>query len=424
MNQFLELVAAQVSADVRALPAQLRRGHAARRVERCRNIGELRDLARRVVPRAMFDFVDGAAADEVTRRRNEEDFARIALAPQVLVDVSAVDLRTTVLGQLVELPLLAAPTGLTGLTHHRGEVAIARAAHAAGSVSVLSAMASYTIEEVAAASPGPMWFQLYMWRDRGLVRELIARARVAGHLALVVTVDVPFAGARERDKRNGFGIPPRVTLRSLAQGLTRPGWSADFVRRPRMSVANAARHGGGPTDARSLTEYVDSQFDPTVTWDDIGWVREQWDGPVVVKGILRADDAAMAVRAGASAVIVSNHGGRQLDHAPSSIAALPAIVDTVGQEAEIYLDGGIRRGSDIVKALAMGARACLAGRALVYGLGAGGDRGAEWALKLLTQELQLAMALVGCPSVQALDRSWLQAPVAPLGDVPGKVVSS
>lgn len=424
MNQFLELVAAQLYADVRAFPAQLQRGHSTRRVERCRNIGELRALARRVVPRAMFDFVDGAAADEVTRRRNEEDFARIALAPHVLVDVSAVDLRTTVLGQRVELPLLAAPTGLTGLTHYRGEVAIARAAHAAGSVSVLSAMASYTIEEVAAASAGPMWFQLYMWRDRGLVGDLIARARAAGCLALVVTVDVPLAGARERDKRNGFGIPPRVTLRSLAQGLTRPGWSADFVRRPRMSVANAAGHGGGPTDARSLTEYVDSQFDPTVTWDDIAWVREQWDGPVVVKGILRADDAAMAVRAGAGAVIVSNHGGRQLDHAPSSIAALPAIVDAVGQEAEIYLDSGIRRGSDIVKALALGARACLAGRALIYGLGAGGDRGAEWALQLLTQELQLAMALVGCPSVQALDRSWLQAPVAPRGDVPGEVVSS
>jgi L-lactate dehydrogenase (cytochrome) len=308
------------------------------------------------------------------------------------------------------VPLLAAPTGLTGLTHHRGEVAIARAAHAAGTVPVLSAMASYTIEEVVRESPGPAWFQLYMWRDRSLVRHLIERARAAGHLALVVTVDVPLAGSRERDKRNGFGIPPRVTLRSLSHGLVRPRWSADFIRRPRMSVANAAGHGGGPADARSLTGYVNSQFDPTLTWRDVAWIREEWGGPVVVKGILRPDDAALAVRAGASAVIVSNHGGRQLDHAPSSIAALPGIVDAVGHEAEVYFDGGIRRGSDIVKALAIGARACLTGRALLYGLGAGGDAGAAWAMHLLTEELRLAMALLGCPSVQSLDRTWLHAP--------------
>jgi L-lactate dehydrogenase (cytochrome) len=421
VNQFLELLAAQLTADMRRLPARLSHGRDARRVDRCGNVAELRELARRRVPGAVFDFVDGAAGDEVTKRRNEADFGRIVLAPRVMADVSAVALETTVLGQPVALPLLAAPTGLTGLTHHRGELGITRAAHAAGTVPVLSAMASYTIEEVAREAPGPTWFQLYMWRDRGLVRDLIERARAAGHLALVVTVDVPLAGARERDKRNGFGIPPRVTLRSLGQGLMRPGWSSDFVRRPRMSVANAAGHGGGSADARSLTEYVNGQFDPTLTWSDIGWVREHWGGPVVVKGILHPADAALAVRAGAGAVIVSNHGGRQLDHAPSSIAALPAVVDAVAGDAEVYVDGGIRRGSDVVKALALGARACLVGRALVYGLGAGGDVGAARAIELLEGELRLAMALLGCRSVHDLDRSWLHASGAGAG---GAVVAA
>jgi L-lactate dehydrogenase (cytochrome) len=410
VNPFLKLVTAQVADDVRRLPVQLRRGRATRRLERCRNIAELRDLARRRVPRAVFDFVDGAAGDEVTLRRNECDFAQLALLPRVLVDVSSVDLSTTVLGRPVALPLLAAPTGLTGLTHHRGEAAVARAAHSAGTISVLSAMASYTIEDVAAEASGPLWFQLYMWRDRGLVRDLMARARAAGYAALVITVDVPLAGARERDKRNGFGIPPRLTLRSVAGGLVRPAWSADFVRHPRMTVANAAGHGGGPADARSLTDYVNRQFDPALTWDDIAWAREEWGGPVVVKGLLRPEDAVSAVRAGAEGVVVSNHGGRQLDHALSSIAALPAVVDAVGGEAEVYLDGGIRRGSDIVKAIAVGARACLTGRAMLYGLGAGGDAGAARAMRLLADELRLALALLGCPSVSALDRGWLRAP--------------
>jgi isopentenyl diphosphate isomerase/L-lactate dehydrogenase-like FMN-dependent dehydrogenase len=407
VNEFVNLLRTQVESDARGLPERLRRGRNAARLERCHNIADLRALARRSVPRAVFDFVDGAAGDEVTARRNVDEFGRVVLAPRVLGDVSEISLATTVLGQPVALPLLAAPTGLTGLIHQRGELGIARAAHAAGTLPVLSAMASYTIEEIAREAPGPAWFQLYMWRDRGVVQDLIARARDAGHLALVVTVDVPLAGARERDRRNGFGIPPRVTLRSLAEGLTRPRWSSDFLRRPRMTVANAAGHGGGPSDARSLTEYVNGQFDPTLTWDDLAWVREVWGGPVVVKGVLRADDARLAVSAGADAIVVSNHGGRQLDHAPSSISALPAIVDAVGGDLEVYFDSGIRRGSDIVKALALGARACLAGRALVYGLGAGGDAGAARALQLLEQELRLALALLGCRSVQELGRGWL-----------------
>lgn len=410
MREIIELARRQLTADVAAVPTSLRRRvDGTARLERCGNVAELRALARRAVPRAIFDFVDGAAADEVTARRNEDDFGRIVLTPRVLADVSSVDLGTTVLGEPVRLAVLGAPTGLTGMAHPDGEAGIARAVHAAGSVYVLSSLASCSIEEVAAAAPGPTWFQLYVWRDRGLVRELIERARAAGHRALVLTVDVPFAGPRERDRRNGFGIPPRLTLRSLAGGAARPRWSAGFLRRPRISVANAAGHGGGPSDARSLADYISSQLDPSLGWADLAWLRGVWDGPLVVKGVLHPDDALRAVGSGADAVIVSNHGGRQLDHAPSSISALPAIVAAVGADAEVYLDGGVRRGSDIVKALALGARACLVGRPLVYGLAAGGTRGAGRAMALLEQELRLTLALLGCPAVAGLDTSWLAA---------------
>ena len=404
-HQLAKLIANQVRRDLREAPERLRRDGA---LARCRNVADLRRLHRRRVPKAIFDFVDGAAGDEVTALRNRSDLERVTLAPRVLVDVAEIDLRTTVLGQPIARPFLAAPTGLTGLTHHRGELAVALAAHAHGTVSTLSAMASYTIEEIAAGAPGPRWFQLYMWRDRGLVSDLIARARAAGYRALVLTVDVPVAGARERDWSNGFGIPPRMTLRSLAEGALRPRWSRDFIAHPRMEVANAAGHGGGPADASSLTEYINAQYDPTLTWSDLDWVRGQWDGPLVIKGVLRADDALLAARAGASAIVVSNHAGRQLDHAPSTISALPAIVDAAGDDLEVYFDGGIRRGVDIVKALAVGARACLIGRALLYGLGAGGDAGALRSLDILTEETRRAMALLGCRSVAELDRSWLR----------------
>ena len=270
--------------------------------------------------------------------------------------------------------------GLNGLVHHHGELGIARALHDAGSVYVLGAMASYSIEEIATEAPGPTWFQMYIWRDRGLVRELVQRARAAGFRALVVTVDVPRAAARDRDRRNGFGLPPRVTLRSLAGGIVRPRWSAQFIRYPRMSTASIVGHGGGPDDPVGMTDYVNRQFDPTADWDDLSWFRDLWDGPLVVKGILGVEDARRAVALGADAISVSNHGGRQLDHAPSTIRALPPIVDAVGSEAEVYLDGGIRRGSDVLKALALGARACMIGRPLVYGLGAGvrPARAAPW----------------------------------------------
>jgi len=313
----------------------------------------------------------------------------------------------------VALPLLGAPMGLNGLVHHHGEAGIARALHDAGSIYVLGAMASYSIEEIAELAPGPSWFQMYVWKDRALVQELVERARAAGHLALVLTVDVPRAAARDRDRRNGFGLPPRATMRSLAGGLVRPRWSAQFIRHPRMSAASVAGHGGGPDDPVGMTEYINRQFDPSVTWDGLAWFRDIWGGPLVVKGILRAEDARTAVDLGANAISVSNHGGRQLDHAPSTIRALPAIVDAVGDEVEVYLDGGVRRGSDVLKALALGARACMIGRPLVYGLGAGGEAGARRAVAILSQELNTAMGLAGCSSISQLDRSWVADRTSP-----------
>jgi L-lactate dehydrogenase (cytochrome) len=298
---------------------------------------------------------------------------------------------------------------MTGIVHHDGEIGVARAVHGVGGLHVLSSVASRTVEEVAELSPGPLWFQLYVSRDRGYVRELLGRARSAGYLALVITVDVQRAGARERDRRNGFTLPPRISARSLAQGLVRPRWSVDFVRRPQFlsEGLRRARAGGSGAGQPSLTAIINSQFDPGLGWGEISWLQEQWEGPIVLKGVLRAEDAQQAARLGVAGVIVSNHGGRQLDHAPSSISALPGVVDAVGSEIEVYMDGGIRRGVDVLKALALGARACLSGRALVYGLGAGGEAGAVRAMTLLVEELRLAMTLAGCRSVRELDRSWV-----------------
>jgi len=412
---FFDVLLAQLRDDLRDAPAAARRHFTdVGRVERCGNIAELRALARRRVPGVVFDYVDGAAWDELTAERNQADLRRIAVMPRVLTGTASVDLSTTVLGCRVEVPLLGAPTGMTGIVHRDGEIGVARAVHAAGSLYVLSSVGSCGPEEVGAHSPGPKWFQLYVSGDRGYARELIGRARSAGYLALVVTVDVQRAGARERDRRNGFTLPPRVTARSLAQGLTCPRWSIDFVRRPRF-LSEAARRSrasirdepgsGKPT----LTAMINSQFDPRVSWSDISWLQEEWPAPIVLKGVLRPQDAQQAARLGIAGVIVSNHGGRQLDQAPSTIAALPGVLEAVGSEIEVYVDGGIRRGVDVLKALALGARACLSGRALVYGLGAGGEAGARRAMGLLVDELRLAMTLAGCGSVRELDRSWLMS---------------
>jgi len=408
MNEFASLLASQLRADVRDLPQRAQRHFsAAGQAARASTIGDLREAARRRMPRVVFDYVDGAAGDEVTAAGNVAELRAIELRPRVLADVSQIDTAVSVLGQPVSVPLLGAPMGLTGLLHPDGEVALARALCDAGSICVLAAMASCSIEEVAAAVRGPVWFQMYIWRDRGLVQDMLDRAWAAGLPVLVLTLDVPCSGNRDRDRRNGFSIPPRVTMRALAGGLAHPGWSYRFARCPRISWGNLPGD-GGPV-ANTLSAQTNRQFDPAANWDDLCWFRDRWPGRLVVKGVLRAEDARRAVRLGAEGVVVSNHGGRQLDGAPPAIRALPAVADAVGGGAEVYVDGGIRRGADIVRALALGARACLAGRALAYGLGAAGEAGARRAVEILRAELRTALALAGCPSATALDASWVAA---------------
>ncbi|MGI8549557.1 MAG: alpha-hydroxy acid oxidase [Dehalococcoidia bacterium] len=369
-------------------------------------IEDLRKRARRRLPRAVFDYIDGAAEDEVTMRQNRTAFEHLRFRPRVLVDVSAIDQSTTVLGQRLASPLILAPTGLCGMATNRGEIHAARAARELGIAFTLSAMSAVSIENVAQEAPGPHWFQLYVWRDRELTRSLVERARAAGYRALVLTVDVPVPGQRERDLRNGATIPPRITLRNAIDSVQKVGWLLRMARDPWLDLANVKGTASGSTGrAFSLAAYVNSQFDPSVNWDDLAWFRSLWSGPLAIKGIMTGEDARRAVDYGADAIIVSNHGGRQLDGLPAAIEALPEVVDAVGSRTEVILDGGVRRGTDVVKALALGARACMIGRPYLYGLGAGGQAGAEQAIRILRAEIARTLALLGRPALPDLDQS-------------------
>lgn len=369
------------------------------------SIEDLRQRARRRLPKVVFDFIDGGAQDERTLEANCADFAAIELLPRMLVDVSQRSLRTTVLGREIALPVMLAPTGLSGITVPKAELHAARAAEAAGTVFCLSTTATSSIEEIRAAVTHPFWFQLYVMRDRGLTKSLVERAAAAKCGALVVTVDLAVHGRRERDLRNGFTVPPRVTVRNLLDVLTRPAWLGRMVVGPRTTFANFASDGAGFLD---LAKHIASTHDASVTWRDIEWLRSIFAGPIVVKGVLTGADAKLAADHGASAVIVSNHGARQLDGAISSIRALPEAVAAVAGRIEVLLDSGVRRGSDVAKALALGARAVLVGRPFLYGLGALGPGGALRAIEILRDELDNCMALLGVPSVGALDRSFVR----------------
>jgi L-lactate dehydrogenase (cytochrome) len=372
------------------------------------NIEDLRRRARRRLPKVVFDFIDGGAMDERTLAANRADFEAWELLPKMLVDVSQRTLRTTVLGREIAMPLMIAPTGISGLATPKGEIHAARAAKAAGTVYCLSTTATSSIEEIAAATGDPFWFQLYVMRDRGATRSMVERAAAAKCGALVLTIDLAVQGRRERDHYNGFTVPPRVTARNVLEVLARPRWIADMAFGPRMTFANFVDEttaGGGFID---LGRHINAQFDQSVTWKDVDWLRSIFPGPVVIKGVLTAHDARLAADHGAAAVIVSNHGARQLDHVPSSIRALPEVVEAVGDRLEVYLDSGVRRGSDIAKSLALGARAVLVGRPMLFGMGALGPPGAARALELLRDELDNCMALLGAPSVAALDRSFVR----------------
>lgn len=370
-------------------------------IARARNIADLRRMARERLPRMVFDYIDGGADDEVTLARSVSRFRDIELVWDALADVGEIDTSTTIMGAASASPFFISPTATSRLFHPReGELAVARAAHAAGVPYACSTLASTTLEDIAAVNPGPKWFQVYVWKDRALVKDLLARAKAADFGAILLTVDVPVAGNRERDHANDFTIPPKVTWRTATQALAAPSYLWDLMTTPEITPANIAhvKIDGG------LIGFINTQFDRTVTWDDARWLREAWDGKLAIKGIATPEDAQRCVAIGADAVWVSNHGGRQLDTAPASIDTLPGIVDAVAGNAEIILDGGVRRGSDIVKVLALGANAVALGRAYLYGLGAGGERGVRRALEIMDSELRRTMALCGRARLSALTR--------------------
>ncbi|MFD2094228.1 alpha-hydroxy acid oxidase [Blastococcus deserti] len=368
-----------------------------RRLAAAVTVEDLRELARRRVPRAVFDYTDGAAGAEISLRRSREAFERVEFCPSVLRDVSSVDPSTTVLGAPAALPLAFAPTGFTRLMHTEGETAVARVAERAGIPYALSTMGTTSLEEVAAAAPGSRrWFQLYLWRDREASAALVDRARAAGYEALVLTVDTPVAGPRLRDVRNGFTIPPSLTLRTMANAAVHPRWWVDLLTTEPLEFASLRSWGG------TVAELVDRVFEPAATLADVRALRETWAGPLVVKGVQGADDARAVVDAGADAVIVSNHGGRQLDRAPTPLEQLPAVVQAVGDRAEVYIDGAIMDGADVVAAVALGARAALVGRAYLYGLMAGGQRGVQRVADMFARDVVNTLQLLGVTSIAEL----------------------
>lgn len=374
-----------------------------RRLARAADTEDLRRIARRRLPHGVFDYVDGGAEDEITLARNVAAFRDIEFRPRVLRDVGTVDTSSTLLGRPVPLPLVLAPTGFTRIVCSDGELAVARAAAHAGLPYTLSTLSTRSIEEVAAAA-GRQWFQVYAWRDRGLVKDMIDRAAASGYEAIVLTVDTAVLGRRERDVRRGFSLPPKIGLGTLVDGAVHPAWTWDFVRAEPIVFANVAGSSdvGDGSTAVSLSDYINAQFDPSLSWDDVDWLRSIWQGPVVIKGIQTVEDARLAVRAGVEAIALSNHGGRQLDGAPPPIELVAPVAEAVGGSIEIICDGGVRRGSDIVKAVALGATACMVGRPYLYGLAAGGERGVTHVLDQFAEGCRRSMTLIGASSIGEL----------------------
>ena len=368
------------------------------------NIADLRAIARRRVPRAFFEYADRGSYDETTLHENRRALDRLQLRQRVMQDVDNRSLATTILGEPVSMPLAIAPTGLTGLQHGSGEIHGARAAAEARIPFCLSTMSICSIEQVRAACDTPFWFQVYVMRDRGFTRELIRRARAAQCSALMLTADLTVQGQRHREIKNGLSVPPKVTLRNLLDIASKPRWAWNVLKAPSRSFGNLEGRIGGADSLTTLAQWIASQFDPTLNWDDLAWIREEWPGKLIVKGILDPEDARLAAQHGVDAIVVSNHGGRQLDGAPGTIDVLPSIVDAVQGRTEVLFDSGITSGQDLLKALALGARAGLIGKAFLYGLGANGQQGVTQAIELIRRELSVTMALTGQRDASRISR--------------------
>ncbi len=384
------------------------RGRVERRLSRTASVADLRRLAQRRLPGGVFDYIDGGAEDELTLVANTAAFAAVSFEPRVLQGLGAVDIGSILLGAPLAYPLVLAPTGFTRIAHPDGELAVARAAARAGLPYTLSTLSTRSIEEVRAASSGRLWFQVYAWRDRGLVHEMVERAAGAGYEALVLTVDTPVFGRRERDVRRGFSLPPTIGPSTLVDGLLHPSWTTGFLTSEPIRFANvigrAVGDGGTPV---TLSDYINEQFDSALSWADVAWLRSIWPGPILIKGVQTVQDALVAADEGVDGIILSNHGGRQLDGAPAIFPLVAPIAEALGGRSTIICDGGVRRGSDIVKAVAAGADAVMAGRAYLYGLGAGGEAGVSRVLDWFGEDVRRTLSLIGASAVRDLNPSFL-----------------
>ena len=379
-------------------------------------IEDLRQVAECRVPRMFYDYADSGSSTEGTYSADESDFQAIKFRPRVAVNMEGRSTATTMVGQQASMPVCIAPVGLTGMQHADGEIHAARAAEKFGIPFTLSTMSICSIEDIAEHTTAPFWFQLYMMRDREAMARMIQRAKDAKCSALVLTLDLQVIGQRHKDIKNGLTAPPRPTLANIINLMTKPRWCLGMAGTRRHTFRNLVGHVKGVSDMNSLASWTNEQFDPRLSWEDVRWVKQQWGGKLILKGIMEVEDAVLAANNGADAIVVSNHGGRQLDGAPSSIAALPAIVDAVGDKLEVWMDGGIRSGQDVLKAWALGARGTMIGRAMVYGLGAFGEAGVTKALQILHKELDISMAFCGHTNIQTVDSKILVPgtyPVAP-----------
>ncbi len=385
-----------------------------RRLRGAANVADLRRIARRRLPHGVFDYIDGAAEDELTLGRNSAAFRRVEFRPRVLNDVSEIDTSTTLLGLDLPIPLFLGPTGFTRIVTPGGELDVARSAGRARLPYTLSTLGTRSIEEVAAVATGPKFFQVYVWRDRGLVKEMIERVIACGYDAIMLTVDTVLQGRRERDVRRGFTLPPKIGFETIGDGVLHPAWTWDFVRSDPITFANMVGSSlpDGST-AVSLGAIMNDQFDPSLSWRDLDWLRSLWPKPIVVKGIQCVEDAVIAADAGVDAVSLSNHGGRQLDGSPPVLELVQPVAEAVGDRTAVICDGGVRRGSDVVKAVALGATACSIGRAYLYGLAAAGERGVDRVLEMFAADVRRTMGLTGCRSVAELTPDLVRWRAAP-----------